>query len=100
TGAAAYFRSGLRPESHTVPAIQHRAMAQRFSRRAAENILRGIVWKRAAQESGAATLRVAFCGLPAVLPRTIKIHAARCGRLHRRMIGVITIGNDLPTCTT
>src|SRR6266446_5221480 len=95
TGAAGFFRRAVHPGTHTVPAIQHRAMAQRFSRRAAENILRGIVWKRAAQESSAATLRVAFRRLPTVLPRTVKIHAARCSRLHRRMIGVITVGYDL-----
>lgn len=95
TGAASLLRRAIHVRAYAVSAIQHRAMAQRFSRRAAENILRRIVGKSATQKRRAAALRVAFRRFPTVLPRTVKIHAVRRGRLHRCMIGVITIGNDL-----
>src|SRR5947208_5385562 len=53
--AAGFFRRAMHTGTYTVPAIQHRALAQRFSRRAAENILRRIVEKSATHERRAAT---------------------------------------------
>jgi hypothetical protein len=75
-------------------------MAQRLSRRTGKAILPGMVGKSAAPKSGAAPLRVAFCRLPTLLPGTVKIYAVRRGRLYRRMIGVVAIGNKLSQCIT
>jgi Protein of unknown function DUF262 len=100
TVAAGFFRRAIHTGTYTVPAIQHCALAQRFSRGAAENILRRVVRERAAQKSGAAALRGAFHRSPTLLPGTVKIHATLCGCLHRCVIRVVAIGNDLPWRTT
>src|SRR5262245_43885978 len=83
---------------HAMAAIEPSATSQDLSGGTSEAIAFGIVGESVAQEVGAATLRIPFHRLPAVLPRSIKVHTAICRRLHGRMIGVIPIGHDLFWC--
>src|SRR5260370_14478912 len=92
---ASLCRRTIDVRTHPVSAIEGRPAAQRFSRRAAKNILLGVVWKSAAHKRRAATERIAFRRFPAVLPGTVKIHPVRSGLLHPAMIGVIPFGTDL-----
>src|SRR5260370_32454076 len=93
--AASLFRRAIHVRAHIVSAVEDRAMTPRCSPRAAQNILFGIVGKSAAHKRRAATERIALRGLPAVLPGTVKLHAPHAPRLHRRMIGVVAIGDEL-----
>jgi len=66
-------------------------MAQRFlPRGSGKHPVQHREGKALTHERRAAALRVAFRRFPTVLPRSVKIHAMRCGRLHRGVIGVIT----------
>src|SRR6202795_4407587 len=80
---------------YAVATIQQCVMSEDLSGRTSKAVPFGIVGKRAGQKLGAAALRIVFARLPALLPRSIEVHAAHCRRLHRRVIGVVAIGHDL-----
>jgi hypothetical protein len=76
-------------------AVLRGLVSQDLSRRASEAIPLGIVGEGAGQKCAAAPLRVAFAGLPTLLPRSIKVHApVRRGR-DRSMMGIVAIGHHL-----
>jgi hypothetical protein len=81
--------------ANTVFLIAYDTKSETFSSRTEVNIVLGIVGKRTADESATATVGIVFHRLPAILPRTIKVYARSCCSLHRRMVGIVAIGNDL-----
>ena len=75
--------------------IQDGMVSESLSGGAEIDIVFRIVGKRAPDEGAATALCVALRWLPAILPGTIEVDSTGGSGLHRRMVGIVTIGHYL-----